>query len=537
MKRRGLSFTVALCLLAAGSTCGAESRHEVRPAEDVGEPDAALVTDLAADAYAWDAVAAEGADPARDEAMASYQVGPARLATAPAAAPAKKPAPKPNPCATSHKPLFYNNDFSYLKSGGADCCLGDALKQLPVRCGDWGTLDIGGQLRERYHHEEGMGQDLAGPGTSRFQFNNHDFVLTRLRLYGDWKISDRLRIYQEGIYADTTDDDGTYLPRLIDRNYGDFLNLFADVVVMDGATLRVGRQELLYGNERLVSPLDWANTRRTFEGARVLMKGEDWTSDVFYTHFVPVVPNELDEADYDQPFYGIYNTYSGVEDLTIDAYYLGYDNQSVSHLPSGQSDFSIHTLGLRLNGALTDNWLFEMEGGPQFGRQSGLGLDHEAAFVTAGIGRKLGDVLPWSPTLWAYYDYASGNNVGGDFNRFNHLFPLAHKYFGFIDSVQRSNVEAPNLLLTATPSKDWSLLFWYWHFMANQENDVIPAIGGTPAQSTASKDYGDELDVIVRYNIAPRSNVLVGWSHLWRGSKILAPNDSDFIYSQWELNF
>ncbi|MCC6493055.1 MAG: alginate export family protein [Pirellulales bacterium] len=466
-------------------------------------------------------------------------VGPAGSGTAssPPPAAAQASAAKPNPCAQSHKGVFYNNDFSYLKEGGAGCCLGDCLKLMPVAGGDWGTLDVGGQLRERYHHEEGMGQDVAGPGAGRFQFNNHDFVLTRLRLYANWKISDRVRIYQEGIFADVSDDGGTYLPRLIDRNYGDFLNLFADVTVVDGAVLRVGRQELLYGAERLVSPLDWANTRRTFDGARVLLKGDDWTSDGFYTYVVPVDPNDLDEPDYNQSFYGLYNSYTGIEDLTVDAYYLGYENETTSLAPSGQGDFSIHTLGLRLNAALTESWLFECEGGPQFGRQSGLALDHEAAFGTVGIGRKLGDLLPWSPTLWGYYDYASGNNVGGDFNRFNQLFPLGHKYFGFIDAVQRSNIEAPNVLLTATPAKDWTLLAWYWHFMANQENDIVPSIGGTPPQSATSKDLGDELDLTVRYNIAPRSNVLVGWSHFWRGNKILAPNDADFLYSQWELNF
>jgi hypothetical protein len=94
--------------------------------------------------------------------------------------------------------------------------------------------------------------------------------------------------------------------------------------------------------------------------------------------------------------------------LTIDVYYLGYDDRRVG--PG--SDFSIHTFGLRFNGAFTEQWLFEVEGGPQVGRQSGLGVDHKAAFATAGVGRKLGDVLPWSPTLWAYYDYASAGADG-----------------------------------------------------------------------------------------------------------------------------
>jgi len=434
-----------------------------------------------------------------------------------------------NPCSTSHKGLFYNNDFSYLN----DCCyqgncLGDCLKLMPVACGNYGTLDIGGQLRMRYHHERGMGQSQ---GLGRFNPTETDFALTRLRLYSNWQVNDRVRVYAEGILADATDDRGNYTPRGIDRNYGDFLNLFADLKLTDGLSVRVGRQELLYGNQRVISPLDWANTRRTFEGVKVMTKAGDWSLDGFYTHLVPVDPNNLDEADYDQPVYGYHLTYGGFENFSVETYYIGYDNENAGPVTG---DFSLHTLGVRINGGI-DDWLFEMEGGPQFGRQSGLGLDHEAMFATAGIGRKLG--LPWTPTLWCYYDYASGNNVGGDFNRFNQLFPLAHKYLGFIDAVQRSNIEAPNMLLTMNPTKKLSLLCWYWHFMANQDTDIVPAIGGTPAQSTGSKDLGDELDLIAKYRIDPRSNVLFGWSHFWRGNKILAPADADFFYTQWELNF
>jgi len=76
---------------------------------------------------------------------------------------------------------------------------------------------------------------------------------------------------------------------------------------------------------------------------------------------------------------------------------------------------------------------------------------------------------------------------------------------------------------------------WYWHFMSNS-NGIVPSIGNTPAQN-ASKDLGDELDVLLKYGIGPRSNLVLGWSHFWRGTKITENHDADFIYSQWELNF
>ncbi len=443
----------------------------------------------------------------------------------------KKKAAK-NPCASSHKGVYYANDFSYLNDPNyRGDCLGDAMKLMPVAGGDWGTLDIGGQLRLRYNSEVGMGREGAA-STARFQDTNNDFLLTRLRLYTNWKINDMVRVYAEGIFADVTDDGGDYFPRGIDENRGDFLNLFVDLRLTDNATLRIGRQELLYGNQRLVSPLDWSNTRRTFEGGRLLYKNGDWTVDTFLTSLVPVVANRLDEADYDQTFYGIYSTYDGFENVSIESYYLGYDNQNPAGA-AGSGDFSLHTLGMRLNGAV-DDWLWEMEGGPQFGRQSGSGVGHSAAFATAGIGRKMAN-QPGTPTLWFYYDYASGNVPGGNFNGFNQLFPLSHKYFGFIDAVQRSNVEAPNILLKAQPSEKLSLLLWYWHFMSNTDAPV-PSNGNTPAQ-TSSRNLGDELDVILKRTIGPRSNVLLGWSHFWRGNKIIGTTDADFVYGQWELNF
>lgn len=445
-----------------------------------------------------------------------------------------KKKPPTNPCATSHKPLFYLNDFSYLDNPDYNGdCLGDCWKLMPAPgCDGSGTLDVGGQMRLRYHHEVAMGQDVSGPGVLRFEDTVHDFLLSRLRLYSNWKLSDDSRLYVEGILADVTDDDGTYEPRLIDRNFGDFLNAFVDIRLTDDATFRVGRQELLYGEQRLVSPLDWANTRRTFEGIKLITKHDDWAIDGFYTHLVPVIPNRLDHADYKQPFYGTYATYAGVENHTFDFYYLGYDNR---HPGAITSDFSLHTFGSRMYVEQGD-WLYDAEGGVQVGRQSGLELDQDAGFATGGIGRKLSKHA-WKPVVWVHYDYASGNAIGGDFNRFNQLFPLSHKYFGFIDAVQRSNIQSPNVLVTMYPKQKLELLMWYWYFQSNTANDIVPSIGGTPPQSTNSKFFGQELDLYLKHTLSPRSNILYGWSHFWRGNKILAPKDADFFYVQWELNF
>ncbi|MDH3717447.1 MAG: alginate export family protein, partial [Planctomycetota bacterium] len=264
---------------------------------------------------------------------------------------------------------------------------------------------------------------------------------------------------------------------------------------------------------------DWANTRRTFEGVKILYQSCDWSIDAFFTHLVTVEPFELDEADYDQPFYGVYAVYKGLSDATLDLYYLGYDNQVRS--------FSLHTFGARLNGE-RDDWLYEVEGAYQGGDAAGFATgDQSDGFITAGLGRKLMPGHSWKPTLWFYFDYASEN--------YNQLFPLAHKYLGFIDAVQRSNIISPNILLTAKPTDKLSLLLWYYHFESATDAPV-PSIGGTPPQN-ARRNFGDEIDLLAKYKINARNDVLIGYSHFWRGSKIANTNDADFAYVQWTMNF
>jgi hypothetical protein len=220
-------------------------------------------------------------------------------------------------------------------------------------------------------------------------------------------------------------------------------------------------------------------------------------------------------------------TYSGLENSKLDMYYLGLDREDV---------LNIDTFGTRLYGG-KDSWLWDVEGSIQTGTQQALGQSHEAYAITAGIGRKFD--MAWKPTLWFYYDYASGDESGtaGTFERYNDLFPLAHKYFGFIDAVARANIASPNVQLVMNPTKKLKLLLWYHNFTAAQADDIVPGVAVPSVQNTTSDDFGNELDFIANLNINPRSSVLVGYSHLWAGDKIISERDADFFYLQFTRRF
>lgn len=442
----------------------------------------------------------------------------------------KKKAGKPSPCAGSHKGLFYANDFSYLgKEGNTASCLGDSLKDRKIgNLGNLGTLSLGGQLRWRYHSERGQGQQA---GFTRFQDTDNDFLLGRLRLYADWKVNNNIRFYAEGIYADVAARNEEYIARGIDANQGDFLNLFADINLDGRTTLRIGRQELLYGDQRLVSPLDWANTRQRFDGFRTISKFDKFKIDTWYTQFVPAVPTEFDNPDEQQHFWGVYATLTELQNKTLELYYLGLnDDRGVNETEA------VHTFGTRLFGNTQRNLLYEFEGAVQNGSRDLTDQSLTAWSITGGLGYKFNN-RPWKPALWFFYDYATGDEPGGSFTSFNDLFPLGHKYLGFIDAVQRQNILSPNVRLSLAPTPKLNLLLWYYNFRAAIPETPVLSLGGTPAQDTTSADFGNEIDFVATYKVNARNTFLVGYSHFFRGDRILGDTDADFLYLQWTTNF
>ncbi len=425
--------------------------------------------------------------------------------------------------------VFYKNNFDYL----CDPCydgwhLGEALKRRGI--GDWITLDVGGQFRMRHQSERNSrGLGLTG--------RDDDFLLYRTRLYGNVEVGNGFRFFAEGF--DATSEYEDFAPRPIEVNRMDMLNLFGDfrLLDIDCGTLwaRVGRQELVYGRQRLVSVLDWANTRRTFDGYKLLWSGEALDADFFYTR--PLFPKEthFDSPDYNREFMGAYLTYKKLQHQQLDLYYLAYNNNS-----NTVDNFNYDTFGASLYGNW-EVWLWDLEAAYQSGNFNGQ--NHNAGMYTVGVGRNF-ECVTWKPTLWAYYDWASGDDILG--NGFDHLFPLAHKYLGFIDFFGRRNIEDANLLLTFSPHERFKFLLWYHVFHLQNINDVPYSVAMTPfnpGNQPGSTSLGQELDTTVTVTLTPRANLLFGYSQFFAGDYYFTTpgvpyaGDASFFYTQLEVNF
>ncbi|MFV1958909.1 MAG: alginate export family protein, partial [Planctomycetota bacterium] len=303
-----------------------------------------------------------------------------------------------------------------------------------------------------------------------------------------------------------------------------------------------GRRELLFGKQRLISPLDWANTRRTFQGVYGWVTKGQQRLDVFATRPILIDPFEFDDWNSKIGFWGVYYANEIWTCFTGEAYVLGL-NRDPGTYGGVTAKENRYTLGAHLFGELPKTRFdYDVEGGYQLGTFGSA--DIRAWFLALDLGWKL-------PTrradLWwgLGFDYASGDD--GSASRqgtFNQLFPLGHAFLGFADLIGRQNVVCTRTTLKYKPVKKLTLradalAFW----RANRNDDVYNAGGGVLRAAVPGVDdkyVGAELDLTVIWAIDRHWRVRGGWSRFWTGAFIdnTGPHqDVDFYWAEVQWTF
>jgi len=358
------------------------------------------------------------------------------------------------------------------------------------------TMDVGGEYRARYQKDTNRGAPAAPHA-------NNSFYLGRLLLHADIQTSMGWNVYLEAIDARSSSED--LAPSVMDRNTLDMRNYYMRYSEGDTA-IRIGRTDLSYGAERLVSNLDWANVRRSFEGVVLQQKMQTGVVDVFLTHPVTVTAHERDRDDDSNWFSGIYSTWDlGESDQEgLDVYLLALNETSNRFsefvslgVPGPLRGRDIYTIGAR---HWTEEGDFDTE--VEFARQSGLsgGATVRAYSITARAGMTFyeGD---YAPRIGIDLDYASGDDNPFDTRKgtFNQLFPLAHGYFGLADLIGRQNIIdiQPNVTMLLDDMTTLKISLHNFH-LADKHDSAYNAAGGVLASDTtfsSGRFVGNELDI------------------------------------------
>src|SRR5882762_9046582 len=234
--------------------------------------------------------------------------------------------------------------------------------------------DFGGQFRARYEHPEYLGPvDFSATGGH----SSDNRMLLRTFVHVGYDPRPWLNFYAEGRDSRGFWDEPNPNPDL------DTMDLHQAFVRIGNPQLfpfiaKIGRQELSYGDERLIGISDWTNVRRTFDAAKLRYEVEGFWIDAFVSHPVIVWNDHFNESDDQDWFSGVYaSTTKLIPWQESEVYFISRNAGSgspgfygPSPDPQGATPRDIYTIGVHfksLPGKL-GGWDYNLEAAGQFGR-------------------------------------------------------------------------------------------------------------------------------------------------------------------------
>jgi hypothetical protein len=341
---------------------------------------------------------------------------------------------------TPFGPLRYDDDFRDPTNLTGVL---DGLKNIPLGSAPDFYLDVGGSLRERFESlsEPAFGFRDAG-GSS-----GESYLLHRALLNADAHLGPYVRVFAQ--LGDELETGRTPGPTPTDIDRLDLAQGFveADVplAVQMTAGFRGGRQEMMFGSNRLVDIREGPNVRESFDGARAWATLGGARVDAFWTRPVATKQGLFDDQpDPTQQFYGIYGTtpVAPLPGLNVDLYWLGLIRANAV-LDAGRADERRDTVGARLFG-VAGPVDYNVEGIYQYGRFGDRDID--AFAISSDTGWTFA-ALWASPRLGLRGDVVSGGNSRGTgaLGTFYPLFPK-NNYF------TEANIQTPMNVIDVYPS-------------------------------------------------------------------------------------
>jgi Alginate export len=285
--------------------------------------------------------------------------------------------------------------------------------------------------------------------------------------------------------------------------------------------LFVGRQELKFGDERIVGISDWTNISRTWDGADLRI-GDKNRVDMFTTSVVIVHPTSLDTHGAGLTFHGIEGNFNSLlPKSSIQPFVLVralprvISQQGTAGTETEVSFGSAYQVKLPLGFDSSGTGLL------QRGSYSNDSIHAGAAIIRGGY---VAAQLPWKPHLEGEYDYATGNPHTDAFRigTYDQQYPSNHNAFGLVDLFGFQNITQDRLNFSLAPASNFLLLFQGGSLHVASTYDGVYSSAGTTLFSAPSGGFlhdgiGSEFDASGKYIFHKSLVVNIGVGHFFPG--------------------
>jgi len=336
-------------------------------------------------------------------------------------------------------------------------------------------------------------------------------------------------------------------------------------------SLRVGRQILQFGRDLssfLLASKTTPTQRFAYDGIRLTATPMDnLTIDAWAMKLAELSPLEQDG---DTDFYGVYGTYTGLEPVSLSAYWLwirdasGISDTNGTWLNEQLEDWvgldqyegmDMHTVGVAASGK-SGSFDYSLNAAYQFGDAGQLGRmftrpilgvlygDDDAEYDCFGGDVSLGYTIDCA---WKVRPYVSACYYDGEDNRdisflewlnpfsqaeasvsFNRLFSDVNYAPVINDNADMTNFWQVNAGVTMTPTEKtwvmlranntWAVETFDWPVYFEVGNRRIPFAPIFPFWTKESDDnLGLSAEIIAKYNYTEDLSLLLYYGHLWPG--------------------
>ena len=482
----GLCLICGLPLLAVDP--GAPSSDDPQPVTAQGSSNQQRDSSLSAHSRAARVTAATGTQHATVEAAAN-PVSPTATSAAPPRATATAPSPDK---AAGWTPAAYLNSW------------------LP----HW--LRMSGEFRDR---EEGHTSYGFKPGV------DDAYGLTRFRLGFDATPTSWLHAFVQARDSEVIGANPTHVTSSM-KDVFDLNQAYIELRNGENGwfSLTTGRQELVFGDERLVGRSNWSNASRSFDAVRLMLRSQEYGArlDMFASSVVKNYPTSADRVQPGRNFYGFNLDLSKlVPKATIEPYLYVKTVPSVVGVDKVKGNERLYTSGLRWAGTIPGGFDYRARYSIQTGHYADNAIHAWAGYAV------LGYTIPKSrlePRLSIEYNYASGNKAIGSpvIGTFDLLYPTTHQWHRITDLFGEENIADLKPGFDFRPLRKMRVyLFVSDLSLASRYDSLYDTTGAAlvkvPKNGALSKDIGKEGDIYATYDINRRLQLGTGFGHLYAG--------------------
>lgn len=407
-------------------------------------------------------------------------------------------------------------------------CVAPAAAQEPWRleralgAPDW--LSIEGETRQHYATVDGQFRSGGSGGDQSLAFR----TLVHARADAG-RVTFGLELQDSRIYLD---DAGSTLGA---GNVNAFEALqayaeidFAGAFGQKQAHLRLGRQTLGIGSQRVVERTSTSNVVAAFNGAHWHSRNARGDElHVLYVSPVAVRPDERaaqarndisgDEEEWGRRFWGVHyrrsNPFGAAFSAThAEVFLYGMQERDTSATPTPNRDYLQPGVRVHRSRARAA-WDFDVEGSYRTGTRRATSaatdvtdLDVEAWTVHAHIGYTFDH--PWRWRIAADYDYATGDKMPGDdsYEQYDRLFGGRRTDLGFtgiFGPLSPANLDAPGFRVEVMPGGRLEAGIAYKAARLQSARDVWVGANVRDDTGASGRSIGHLVDARLRYWIVP----------------------------------